>query len=152
MLLKSRLARKLQSLIGHLPFGVIFSNFFDAMKTYEDSKHLMIKGFLISIGIHMCVLTMFILISHTLGGMGGVRISEFFFLVPFGLLVTAIPIAPAGLGTGHAAFLGLFQLVHSNAGADLFTAFVSFQIFISLIGGLFYLKYRSETSLDIAQS
>ncbi|MBI2604524.1 MAG: flippase-like domain-containing protein [Deltaproteobacteria bacterium] len=144
VLLKSPVARKLQKLLPRLPFGEIFVKFFNAVKAYESCRHLMVRGFFISVAIHLAIISSFILLAKALGGFETVPLAKFFFLVPFGLLVTAIPIAPAGLGTGHAAFLGLFHLVGSRAGADLFTAYVSFQILMSLIGGIFYMYYRGH--------
>lgn len=136
---------KLRKALNRVPLlGNLLSRFFEAVKAYENSRGIIIKGLLVSIVVHCSIVGVFVLLSKSLGGFTEVPIGKFFFLVPLGLLVTAIPIAPAGLGTGHAAFLWLFQLVGSSAGADLFTAFVTFQILISLIGGLFYLRYRVE--------
>lgn len=67
-----------------------------------------------------------------------------FVVVPLGLLVTAVPVAPAGVGTGHAAFSWLFLLLGSSAGANIFSLFVVFQLFVGAIGGWVYLRYRSE--------
>ncbi len=145
------ITKKLIAILHQIPiFGEYIGRTFESFKSYEASKGVIAKGLLISVAIHCSIIGVFILISKSLGGFEGVHVQDFFFLVPFGLLVTAIPLAPAGLGTGHAAFLILFQRVGNNFGADLFTAFVSFQVMISLIGGLFYLKYREQhLSLDI---
>jgi hypothetical protein len=135
---------KLIRLLQKLPAGEYFVKLYEAVKAYEANRHYVFKGMAISVGIHCGIIAVLILISQTLGGFESVPMDKFFFLVPFGLLVTAIPIAPAGLGTGHVAFLGLFKMVGSNAGADLFTAYVTLQIVISLIGGIFYVRYRGH--------
>lgn len=141
--------KKLNRVFHKVPIvGDLIGRFFEAVKAYENCKHVIITGLLISIVIHCSVIGAFLLLSNALGGFSDVSAHRFFFLVPFGLLVTAIPIAPAGLGTGHAAFLGLFKLVGSKSGADLFTAFVTFQIFISLVGGVFYLRSRHSLKLN----
>jgi uncharacterized protein (TIRG00374 family) len=143
VLVDTKVARKLQKLLHAIPgAGQYVGKLFEAVKAYESCRHYILKGFLISIGIHCTIMTVFIVLANALGGFENVPAAKFFFLAPFGLLVTAIPVAPAGLGTGHAAFLGLFQLAGSKSGADLFTAFVTFQILISLIGGIFYVRYR----------
>jgi hypothetical protein len=65
---------------------------------------------------------------------------QYFLLVPMGLLTTAIPIAPAGLGVGHVAFAALFSLAGSEHGAEIFTMYVTIQIVINLTGVFFYLR------------
>jgi uncharacterized membrane protein YbhN (UPF0104 family) len=65
---------------------------------------------------------------------------HYFLLVPLGLLATAIPVAPAGLGVGHAAFNWLFLLAGSPNGPELFTMMVSVQILFNLMGVIFYLS------------
>lgn len=67
-----------------------------------------------------------------------------FVAVPLGLLVTAVPVAPAGVGTGHAAFSWLFLLLDSSAGANIFSLNVLVQVLFGALGGLVYLRYRSE--------
>jgi len=64
-------------------------------------------------------------------------------LVPLGLLVTAVPIAPAGIGTGHAAFGWLFLRLGSKAGANVFNLFILVQLALASVGGFFYLGFRS---------
>jgi glycosyltransferase 2 family protein len=56
--------------------------------------------------------------------------------VPLALLMTALPLAPGGIGTGHAAFYFFFLELGSEAGADLFTMFLAAQLLIALVGGL----------------
>lgn len=145
VLIELSLFHRFKELLRRLPgVGDLASRMFEAVKIYENRRHIIVQGLLMSVAIHCALIFSFIILARTLGGFGSVSTDKFFFLVPFGLLVTAIPIAPAGLGTGHAAFLALFQLVGSKAGADLFTAYVSFQIFLSLVGGIFYVQYRSS--------
>ena len=52
---------------------------------------------LISVTIHMGLISAIVRLTHPLGGFDSVALNQFFFLIPFGLLITAIPIAPAGL-------------------------------------------------------
>jgi len=64
---------------------------------------------------------------------------SYFLLVPLGLLVTAVPVSPAGLGVGQVAFLALFHLVGTSQGANLFTLYMASYIVINLTGALLYL-------------
>ena len=68
-----------------------------------------------------------------------VPVTSYLLLVPLGLLVTAVPISPAGLGVGQVAFLGLFHLVGTSQGANLFTLYMASCVVINLAGALLYL-------------
>lgn len=137
-------AERLNALLKKVPAGEILSKLFEAVKCYESDPLLVVKGFLLSVVIHTSVIALIMSLSQALEGFSALTPSQFFLLTPLGLLVTAIPIAPAGLGTGHAAFFGLFQMVGASRGADLFTAFVAFQILLSLTGGIVYVRYKQH--------
>jgi len=64
---------------------------------------------------------------------------SYFLLVPLGLLLTAIPVSPAGLGVGQVAFLALFHWVGTSQGANLFTLYMASYVVINLTGALLYL-------------
>jgi len=81
---------------------------------------------------------------RSIGG-ADVPMGYFFLLVPLGLVVTAIPISPAGVGVGQVAFFALFHMVsasHAVAAADAFTVFQLTVILVSLGGFCWYLPYR----------
>ena len=64
-------------------------------------------------------------------------------IFPFGILVTAIPLAPGGLGVGHAAFDRLFALVGLPGGANVFNIFAVSQLLLNLLGVVPYLSLKS---------
>lgn len=144
VLLENRFAKLIHKVLHKLPMGHIFGKVFDAVKCYEDNPKIIVKGLLTSILIHSSIVVFITILAKSLGGFESVDLSSFFLLSPIGLLVTAVPVAPAGLGTGHAAFFALFQLVGVKGGADLFTVFVAFQITINLLGGIFYVRYSKS--------
>ena len=63
-------------------------------------------------------------------------------VVPIGLIVTAVPILPGGVGTGHAAFSYLFNWMGSTRGADIFSLFALFNIVVGLLCGVYYLTFK----------
>jgi uncharacterized membrane protein YbhN (UPF0104 family) len=70
----------------------------------------------------------------------------FFLLVPLGFVATAVPISPAGIGVGQAAFFALFRTVsasHAAAAADAFTIYQLAVILVSLGGFYWYLSYTT---------
>lgn len=97
----------------------------------------------LSLIIHFFIVTVAFLLANTLSvePLPFVGLSV---IVPIGMLATAIPVLPAGVGTGHAAFYGLFQLVHSSQGAEVFSWIVFFQVGLGLLGGMVYLRSRLE--------
>ena len=65
-------------------------------------------------------------------------------IVPIGMLATSIPVLPAGVGTGHAAFYALYKLVGSDQGAEVFSLIVLFQILVGVVGGIVFFKVSAE--------
>ncbi|MBN21781.1 MAG: hypothetical protein CL678_10905 [Bdellovibrionaceae bacterium] len=122
-------------------FHSIFRTY-DGLRAYQQERKTVFISLAISALIHICVIIGFKFLTQALGlelpWMG------LFAVVPLGLLFTAIPILPAGVGTGHAAFIALFQLLGSERGADTFNLFVLTNIALGLIGGLVYLRFKSS--------
>lgn len=65
---------------------------------------------------------------------------------PFGFLATVIPISPAGIGVGQAAFYYLFQEVSGDGefGVLSITFFQAVQFLVGLFGGLLFVMYKKE--------
>jgi glycosyltransferase 2 family protein len=71
--------------------------------------------------------------------------SQFFPIVPLRLGTSGVPISPAGIGVGQAAFFALFQVVASScasAGTDAFTIFQALFILLCLSGLFWYVAYK----------
>jgi uncharacterized membrane protein YbhN (UPF0104 family) len=71
--------------------------------------------------------------------------SQFFLVVPLGLVTAAIPISPGGVGVGQAAFFALFKLAapqYAAAGTDAFTVFQVVYLVVCLTGMYWYLSYK----------
>ncbi|MBX3021673.1 MAG: flippase-like domain-containing protein [Bdellovibrionales bacterium] len=80
-----------------------------------------------------------------MSGEAGVTWNAIMFAVPMGFLVTAVPIAPAGIGVGQVAFLYLFQAYlqrPTQFGATAITAFQLATACWALVGAVFYLRRR----------
>ncbi|MGH9719082.1 MAG: lysylphosphatidylglycerol synthase transmembrane domain-containing protein [Bryobacteraceae bacterium] len=76
----------------------------------------------------------------------------FMLVVPLGMMTTAVPLSPAGVGVGQAAFFTLFQLVPGASaalGASIFTVFQCVQILVYLTGFYFYLSYKHAAAIDV---
>lgn len=71
-----------------------------------------------------------------------------FTFIPIGLIAMAIPIAPAGMGVGHAIFGTLFGYYGIKNGASLFNLYFMGMVTINLMGAIPYLMSSKRPSLD----
>ncbi len=73
----------------------------------------------------------------------------YFFVVPIGQMLTAIPISPAGVGVGQAAFYFLFNIYlghQSQLGPTVMTVGQVMMFGFGIIGAYFYLRRRGSQS------
>jgi uncharacterized membrane protein YbhN (UPF0104 family) len=78
-------------------------------------------------------------------GVADMPMGAFFLVVPLGLVTSAIPISPGGVGVGQAAFFTLFQIVapkYAAAGTNALTAFQVMFILVCASGLYWYLSYQ----------
>lgn len=78
-------------------------------------------------------------------GISDLPFSQFFLVVPLGFIATAIPVSPAGIGVGQAAFFALFKMIaprYASAGADALTVFQLMFVLVCLTGLCWYVSYK----------
>lgn len=119
--------------------GRAFLAAYDTLLSYRERPSVLFYALFLSVGTHLCMVGVTFLCAQAMGE-NHLAPLHYFLLVPIGLLTTAIPIAPAGLGVGQVAFGALFKLGGSTLGADIFTMLVTVQIFFNLCGVFFYLR------------
>jgi uncharacterized membrane protein YbhN (UPF0104 family) len=107
-----------------------------AMHLYARNGRLIGTVLLLSLSTQSVIVLSFVLLGEALALQ--VPIAGYFVLVPLGLMITAVPVAPAGLGVGQMAFLGLFQIVGTAQGANLFTLYMASQAVLNMTGMLLY--------------
>lgn len=76
-----------------------------------------------------------------------ISLRSFFIIAPIGFIFTALPISPAGVGVGQAAFLFLFEIYdpkNKAAGPIGLTAYQFFLILFAVIGGVLYLLKKQK--------
>ncbi|OFZ05805.1 MAG: hypothetical protein A2X97_03835 [Bdellovibrionales bacterium GWA1_52_35] len=129
-----------------------FARIYEGIRHYHDHRWVVIKVLLLSSAVHLAIGWACFLFAQALGD-DLVSLLSCYVVVPLGLLVTAVPVMPAGVGTGHAAFLYLFQLVGCQRGADIFTLYALCSMLIGSIGGLIYVRFKaSEPALSLPVS
>ena len=65
-------------------------------------------------------------------------------IFPIGQISMALPIAPAGLGVGHAVFGKLLSFFNISNGASLFNIFFFFNLFSNILGVFSYIFYSTK--------
>lgn len=110
---------------------------------FADARPQMAKCILIS----LIVQTTGAMVFHTLATphyTHALSPSVVLSLIPLGFIAVAIPIAPGGLGVGHAAFQTLFALVGEQGGANFFNLYFVVGMTFSLLGFIPWLVMRGK--------
>ena len=130
-------------LFQRLPAKKISLKVYSAFKSYQHQKSTLLLTLLLAIGIHTLIALLFFQVANLMG-LKEMELATQFFLMPIGLITVAIPLAPGGIGIGHAAFESLYQLAGFSGGADIFNLFVIVQLGVYLLGGIPYFLYSSK--------
>jgi uncharacterized protein (TIRG00374 family) len=112
---------------------------YQGVMSYRAYPKRVLKAIALSLLIHLFLILLAFFITEAISS-DGLSIFAVAVIVPIGMLATTIPVLPAGVGTGHAAFLGLFHLVGSEKGAEVFSLIVLYQVLTGVAGGVVYLK------------
>ena len=133
----SRILDKINKFINS--FGLTFS--------YFKQPKLLIKNILLCFVIQLVVIYFMYAVIQSLQ-VQPPPFFVFFALCCFGFIASAIPLTPAGIGVGQAAFYFLFSSYGSKTGEAAVTAvsvFQLFQLFYALFGGIFFsIKTQSK--------
>lgn len=133
----------LRGISARFPKTATLTEIYVGLRHYHNHRLVVLQVLAISIVIQLLVGWACWHFAAALG-VPGLALLALYVIVPLGMLVTAVPVAPAGVGTGHAAFLFLFGLLGCERGADIFTLFAMGNILIGMIGGVIYLRFRSH--------
>ncbi|MBY0370072.1 flippase-like domain-containing protein [bacterium] len=125
----------------------IVHKIFEATMLYRN--HL--RAVLASLALSATSIFGMTLLFKILGDALGIplALSQYFFVVPIGLTVSAAPLLPGGLGVGQVAFYTLFQwagLENPEQGATLCTLIQIYTILFNCIGAFFYVRFRRSPS------
>jgi uncharacterized membrane protein YbhN (UPF0104 family) len=124
---------------------LVLRNALRSLPGYHRKAAVIPAAIAVSVFSHLLACAAYYIALRSMGGTADVPVGYFFLLVPLGLVAAAIPISPAGIGVGQAAFFALFRIVsglHAVAAADAFTVLQLTVILVSLGGFCWYLRYR----------
>lgn len=114
--------------------------------TIGDHKGVLFKCIIFSIGLQALSFYAFYLVSSPFYSQP-IPYQYIVTFIPLGFMATAIPIAPAGLGIGHAAFDKLFSLAGISGGASFFNLFFLILITVNFLGLIPYLFSKKKTQI-----
>ena len=118
--------------------GGTISHIFECFWSVGKNKLVFLKCIGISIfGQTLGLSAFYIFASPFLSS--SIQYVDIFTFVPIGMIVTAVPLAPGGMGVGHVAFSQLFSYLNVNNGANLFNIFWVTMLIINLLGVIPYL-------------
>lgn len=140
-------------IIGRLPMTERLQNLYDSFHMYGQSPLSILK--VVSYSFCAQITTIFYLILVGTLSSGQAPWSTYFLVAPLGFIATGIPITPAGIGVGQAAFYFLFNVYTgetSSLGATIITAFQVTLFIWGLLGAFFYLRKKQPLQQDFEEN
>jgi hypothetical protein len=150
LLMPRRLQEKFLKLSQYIP--VIGPKVFKTLKSFwtiGDNKVVLIKCILLSAVLQCIAFYGFYLISSPFYGKE-LPFQYIVTFIPLGFMAVAVPISPAGLGVGHAAFDKLFSLVEIQGGANFFNLFFIVLLLVNSMGFIPYILSSKKHSFKEA--
>lgn len=136
----------LKKLIHKLPLSAKFLKLYESMHLYGKDGKRFTAVICLSLLAQICSI-LFLFLAGSLAGFSTVSLKTYFLVAPLGFMATAIPVSPAGVGVGQAAFYFLFNLYNghsSQVGPTSITAFQVGTFMVSLAGAFFYLRRKDR--------
>jgi uncharacterized protein (TIRG00374 family) len=138
----------IQKICSRLPHGDKPLKLYQAFAEYQDHKLAFFKAIGLSLASQGIAILSFIYTGWALGF--SVDMYTYFFVVPIGFMVTAIPVSPAGVGVGQAGYYFLFNVATNSdtqLGPLLITANQIFNFAFGLIGAFIYITSKKSEHL-----
>ncbi len=141
-----------QKFLIKLPKSEFFLKIYSSFGEYRHQKLAFFKAIILSFLAQAISIFYFVYLGQHLG-FAEIPLTTYFFAVPVGFMITAIPISPAGVGVGQAAFLFLFNTISSAApnsvGALIITGFQIFSFIFSMFGAIFYISLGKKNNPSV---
>jgi uncharacterized protein (TIRG00374 family) len=110
----------------------------EALLAYARNPATLGVSFALSVLMHAVFVALFFALSTRIGS-ASLAPLDVAVIYPIGMLTSILPLAPGGIGVGHAAFDSLFRLFAVPGGADVFNVFLVGQLVPNLLGVVPYL-------------
>lgn len=138
-----RFVRKLFTAAEKLLFPKIWQKFGDLWDDLVLIKSQMLKAVCLSLLVQFFTVVIFyaLVAPFTEGKMDFTQALAF---IPLGHIMLALPIAPSGLGVGHAIFQKLFEFSGITNGASLFNLYFVVTLCVNVAGVIPYLLSKKK--------
>ena len=124
---------------------------YEALRCYKDKPAYVLRAFCFGVLHQLLFVGLYLTISNTLISQSahwGLLLT----ILPLGIVSTALPLTPGGVGIGHIAFDRLYSLIGLSGGANVFNIVFFGQLALNLSGFIPYLFIRSELAPLIRES
>lgn len=142
----------LKRVINKLPLSEKFMKIYESLHLYGNSIPRIAQVIVVSL-IAQSTAILFLYMVGMVSGYTDIPAKTYFLVAPLGFMATAIPISPAGVGVGQAAFYFLFNIYtghSSEVGPTTITAFQVCSFVVSLLGAFFYMRYKRPNDMSAA--
>lgn len=136
-------SQRLRQWAHRLPFGETLYKFYDTIHDYRNRSVVLFQAMALSFLAQISTILCFVVVAQVLNL--SVPFMGLLVVVPLGVISTALPIAPAGIGVGQAAFFVLFKLYlgfEVSLGPTGVTMIQLSQFLLGLIGAYLYFRRR----------
>lgn len=136
--------QNLTRIFDFLPFSGLTNKVYTILRSYGQNKSTFWYSVLMSLVAQTLVVFLFMIVGHALG-QNQIETKTYFLVVPLGLISTALPISPAGVGVGQAAFIFLFSTYlgyQTEVGPTAITIQQVIMFFLGLSGAYFYVTRK----------
>ena len=134
-----------------LPGGSKIRSIYDSVHAYRAHPKAILGTMLLSVLGQLPTIALFYGVALAMG-MTDIPISGYFFIVPVGVVVLALPISPAGIGVGQTAFYFLFRFYmgrESQVGPTAVTVLQVTTFVWGLVGAFYYLRRKKPAALSV---
>ncbi len=139
--------------LARLPLREKFLKLFESFKSYRAHLGTISSALVLSV-IAQSLSIFFLFYVGNKSGLLDLPLSVYFFLAPLGFMATAIPISPAGVGVGQAAFLFLFNIYsgqETEIGSVIITVMQLINFLTGLAGAYFYVTSKVKIPEEVLE-
>ena len=137
---------KLHSLLRNFPFSDKLLKLYESFHLYGQEGRTVLKSILLSLMSQFVAIFFLFFVAQAIG-FKDISLQTFLIVAPIGFMATAIPISPAGVGVGQAAFYYLFSIYsgqEGDVGAITITALQVANFIFGLFGAYFYIVRKNQ--------
>lgn len=127
----------------------VWSRFLVALDGYRQNRTILPATILVSMICHAAACSTIYLAMLAMGA-PGITLRYFLLAAPLGLVATALPLAPAGIGVGQVAFLSLFQILAPASASSAVNALTVYQTLVLLVSTTGFIPYLTHKRVELA--